>query len=148
GTVAVKMLGAKAAGAATREVLRQHAQAVARVIHPNVAMVLDVGEHDGSPFLVTEFLTGPSLGEELAARGPLKVVEVCDLTGQAAGGLDAAHRAGLAHGKVEPDSFRLAGSGVLKVVGFGLPGQRGGDPRLPAPRPPARSRRERPYRPD
>src|SRR5690606_41602087 len=55
-TVAVKMLGAKAAGAATREVRRQHAQAVARVIHTNVAMVQDVGEHDRSPFPAAEFL--------------------------------------------------------------------------------------------
>ncbi|MER7500115.1 protein kinase [Nonomuraea pusilla] len=118
--VAVKILDA---GAATREVLQRHAQAVARVIHPNVAMVLDVGEQDGSPYLVMEFLTGQSLGEELAARGPLPVVEVCDLVGQAAGGLDAAHRAGVTHGQVGPDSFRAAGSGVLKVVGFGLADQ-------------------------
>ncbi|MEV0820373.1 serine/threonine-protein kinase [Nonomuraea rubra] len=121
--VAVKVLGARAAGAATREVLRQHAQAVARVIHPNVAMVLDVGDHEGSPFLVMEYLTGLSLGEELAARGPMKVVEVCDLIGQAAAGLDAAHRAGVVHGRVDPDSFRQAGSGVLKVVGFGMDGR-------------------------
>ncbi|WP_336209101.1 serine/threonine-protein kinase [Nonomuraea sp. LPB2021202275-12-8] len=126
-TVAVKMLGAKAVGAATRQVLRQHAQAVARVIHPNVAMVLDVGDHEGAPFLVMEFLTGPSLGEELAARGPMKVVEVCDLVGQAAAGLDAAHRAGVVHGQVKPDSLRLAGSGVLKVVGFGLAEQEATD---------------------
>ncbi|MFI7124221.1 serine/threonine-protein kinase [Nonomuraea sp. NPDC050153] len=118
--VAVKVLGARVAGATTREVLRQHAQAVARVIHPNVAMVLDVGDHDGAPFLVMEFLTGPSLGEELGARGPLPVVEVCDLIGQAAAGLDAAHRAGVVHGNVAPHAFRLAGSGVLKVVGFGM----------------------------
>ncbi|TDD33197.1 serine/threonine protein kinase, partial [Nonomuraea terrae] len=118
--VAVKVLRARAAGAATREMLRQHAQAVARVIHPNVAMVLDVGDHDGAPFLVMEFLTGLSLGEELAARGPLKIVEVCDLIGQAAAGLDAAHRAGVVHGRVDPGSFRLAASGVLKVVGFGM----------------------------
>nr|WP_055503094.1 serine/threonine-protein kinase [Nonomuraea pusilla] len=118
--VAVKILDA---GAATREVLQRHAQAVARVIHPNVAMVLDVGEQDGSPYLVMEFLTGQSLGEELAARGPLPVVEVCDLVGQAAGGLDAAHRAGVTHGQVGPDSFRAAGSGVLKAVGFGLADQ-------------------------
>ncbi|MGW0802956.1 serine/threonine-protein kinase [Nonomuraea sp. NPDC002799] len=132
--VAVKVLGAKAAGAATREVLRQHAQAVARVIHPNVAMVLDVGEQDGSPFLVMEHLTGLSLGEEAAARGSLTIVEVCDLTGQAAAGLDAAHRAGVVHGRVDPDSFRLAGSGVLKVVGFGMGGQwPAGDGRYAAP---------------
>ncbi|MFG1701845.1 protein kinase [Nonomuraea sp. M3C6] len=118
--VAVKVLGARAAGAATREVLRQHAQAVAKVIHPNVAMVLDVGDQDGAPFLVMEYLTGLGLGEELAARGPLKIVEVCDLIGQAAAGLDAAHRAGVVHGQVDPDSFRRAGSGVLKVVGFGM----------------------------
>ncbi|SDM01725.1 serine/threonine protein kinase [Nonomuraea maritima] len=118
--VAVKVLRARAAGAATREVLRQHAQTVARVIHPNVAMVLDVGDNEGAPFLVMEFLTGLSLGEELAARGPLRIVEVCDLIGQAAAGLDAAHRAGVVHGRVDPDSFRMAASGVLKVVGFGM----------------------------
>ncbi|MGP3955014.1 serine/threonine-protein kinase [Nonomuraea sp. 3N208] len=118
--VAVKMLGAKAAEAATRERLRRHAQAVAKVIHPNVAMVLDVGEHDGTPFLVMEYLTGLSLGEELAAGGRMKIVDVCDLIGQAAAGLDAAHRAGVVHGEIDPDSFRRAGSGVLKVVGFGL----------------------------
>ncbi|MEV0616227.1 protein kinase [Nonomuraea sp. NPDC050404] len=118
--VAVKVLGARAAGAATREVLRQHARSVAKVIHPNVAMVLDVGEHDGAPFLVMEYLTGTSLGEELAARGRLRIVEVCDLIGQAAAGLDAAHRAGVVHGRIGPGSFRMASSGVLKVVGFGL----------------------------
>ncbi|MGW4966682.1 serine/threonine-protein kinase [Nonomuraea sp. NPDC004186] len=131
--VAVKVLGARVAGGATREVLRQHAQAVARVIHPNVAMVLDVGDHDGAPFLVMEFLTGPSLGEELAARGPLPIVEVCDLIGQAAAGLDAAHRAGVVHGHVAPHSFRMAGSGVLKVVGFGMDDRVPGDPRYVAP---------------
>ncbi|MBF8194680.1 serine/threonine protein kinase, partial [Nonomuraea sp. K274] len=133
--VAVKVLGARAAGAATREVLRQHAQAVAKVIHPNVAMVLDVGDHNGSPFLVMEHLTGLSLGEERAARGSMKVVEVCDLVGQAAAGLDAAHRAGVVHGRVDPGGFRRAGTGVLKVVGFGLDDQEpsSGDGRYTAP---------------
>ncbi|MER7370477.1 serine/threonine-protein kinase, partial [Nonomuraea wenchangensis] len=130
--VAVKLLR----GAGTPELLRQHAQAVAKVIHPNVAMVLDVGEHDGAPFLVMEHLTGPSLGEERqAAGGALGVVETCDLVAQAAAGLDAAHRAGVVHGEIDPDSFRRAGSGVLKVVGFGLGGAAtpGGDPRYLAP---------------
>ncbi|HEX4817532.1 MAG TPA: serine/threonine-protein kinase [Nonomuraea sp.] len=131
--VAVKTLGARAAGAATREKLRQHAQAVAKVIHPNVAMVLDVGEHDGAPFLVMEYLTGMSLGEELAAGGPMKIMDVCDLVGQAAAGLDAAHRAGVVHGEIDPDSFRRAGSGVLKVVGFGLDGQGSDDARYTPP---------------
>lgn len=119
-TVAVKVLDTRAA---TPEVLRQHAQAVARVIHPNVAMVLDVGDHEGAPYLVMEFLTGESLGEEVAGEGPLPVVEACDLIGQAAAGLEAAHRAGVVHGQIGPDSFRRAGSGVLKVVGFGLADQ-------------------------
>ncbi|MEU6794577.1 serine/threonine-protein kinase [Nonomuraea wenchangensis] len=130
--VAVKLLR----GAGTPELLRQHAQAVAKVIHPNVAMVLDVGEHDGAPFLVMEHLTGLSLGEERqAAGGTLGVVETCDLVAQAAAGLDAAHRAGVVHGEIDPDSFRRAGSGVLKVVGFGLGGAAtpGGDPRYLAP---------------
>ncbi|MBN6054202.1 serine/threonine protein kinase, partial [Nonomuraea sp. RK-328] len=118
-TVAVKLLRP---GAATREALQRHAEAVARVIHPNVAMVLDVGDEDGTPYLVTEFLGGESLGEELATRGPLPVTEACDLVGQAAAGLDAAHRVGVVHGQVDAGSFRRAGSGVLKVVGFGVAG--------------------------
>ncbi|MEW9548664.1 serine/threonine-protein kinase [Nonomuraea sp. NPDC050783] len=130
--VAVRVLS----GTGSRELLRQHAQAVAKVIHPNVAMVLDIGEHDGAPFLVMEYLTGLSLGEEReAAGGVLGVVETCDLVGQAAAGLDAAHRAGVVHGEIGPDSFRRAGSGGLKVVGFGL-GDRdapGGDRRYLAP---------------
>ncbi|WP_219471647.1 serine/threonine-protein kinase [Nonomuraea rhizosphaerae] len=119
-TVAVKMLNTQAA---TADELRRHAQAVARVIHPNVAMVLDVGDHEGTPFLVMEFLTGESLGEEVAGGGSLPIVEACDLIGQAAAGLEAAHRAGVVHGQIGPDSFRRAGSGVLKVVGFGPAGE-------------------------
>jgi eukaryotic-like serine/threonine-protein kinase len=99
--------------------LTEYVQAVAKVIHPNVAMVLDIGAHDGAPYLVMEYLTGRSLGEELAGHGPLGVVEACDLVGQAASGLDAAHREGIVHGAVDPGSLRRAGGGVLKVTGFG-----------------------------
>ncbi|MFE0146857.1 serine/threonine-protein kinase [Nonomuraea sp. NPDC059007] len=116
-TVAVKMLTA-----GSSELAHKHAQTVAKVVHPHVAMVLDIGGHNGVPYLVMEFLTGASLGEERVAHGPLGVVEACDLFGQAAGGLDAAHRAGVVHGQIDPDSFRRAGSGVLKVVGFGIQG--------------------------
>ncbi|MET7464379.1 serine/threonine-protein kinase, partial [Nonomuraea sp. NPDC005501] len=129
-TVAVKLLRP---GAATREVLQRHAEAVARVIHPNVAMVLDVGDEDGTPYLVMEYLGGESLGEELGSRGPLPIAEACDLVGQAAAGLDAAHRAGVVHGQVDPDTFRRAGSGVLKVVGFGLAGLAAPGTRYTAP---------------
>ncbi|MFI6295276.1 protein kinase [Nonomuraea sp. NPDC050790] len=116
-TVAVKMLTA-----GSSELAHKHAQTVAKVVHPHVAMVLDIGGHNGVPYLVMEFLTGASLGEERAAHGPLGIVEACDLFGQAAAGLDAAHRAGVVHGQIDPDSFRRAGSGVLKVVGFGIQG--------------------------
>ncbi|MFD9946105.1 serine/threonine-protein kinase [Nonomuraea sp. NPDC059023] len=116
-TVAVKMLTA-----GSSELAHKHAQTVAKVVHPHVAMVLDIGGHNGVPYLVMEFLTGASLGDERVAHGPLGIVEACDLFGQAAGGLDAAHRAGVVHGQIDPDSFRRAGSGVLKVVGFGIQG--------------------------
>ncbi|GAA0942340.1 protein kinase domain-containing protein [Nonomuraea longicatena] len=99
--------------------LTEYVQAVAKVIHPNVAMVLDIGAQDGAPYLVMEYLTGLSLGEELAGHGPLGVVEACDLVGQAASGLDAAHREGIVHGAVDLGSLRRAGGGVLKVTGFG-----------------------------
>ncbi|MGS2643636.1 protein kinase domain-containing protein [Streptosporangium sp. LJ11] len=117
--VAVKILAPAVADAATRERFAREARTAARVVHPNVVTVLDTGEHEGRPYLVMELLTGRDLAAELAGRGPLSVSETCHLAGQAALGLDAAHRAGVVHRDVKPANLHLGAAGALKVVDFG-----------------------------
>ncbi|WP_440105936.1 serine/threonine-protein kinase [Streptosporangium sp. H16] len=117
--VAVKILSPAVADAATRERFAREARTAARVVHPNVVTVLDMGEHEGRPYLVMELLTGRDLAAELAGRGPLSVSETCHLAGQAALGLDAAHRAGVVHRDVKPANLHLGAAGALKVVDFG-----------------------------
>ncbi|GAA3409451.1 hypothetical protein GCM10018952_10220 [Streptosporangium vulgare] len=117
--VAVKILSPTVADAATRERFAREARTAARVVHPNVVTVLDMGEHEDRPYLVMELLTGRDLAAELAGRGPLSVPEACHLAGQAALGLDAAHRAGVVHRDVKPANLYLGTTGTLKVVDFG-----------------------------
>lgn len=117
--VAVKILSAEVADAATRERFAREARTAARVVHPNVVTVLDMGEHEDRPYLVMELLTGRDLAAELAERGPLSVSETCHLVRQAALGLDAAHRAGVVHRDVKPANLHLGAGGALKVVDFG-----------------------------
>ncbi|MEV4527326.1 serine/threonine-protein kinase [Streptosporangium sp. NPDC049304] len=117
--VAIKILSPQVADAAVRERFAGEARTAARVVHPNVVTVLDMGEHEGRPYLVMESLTGRDLAAELAERGPLSVSETCDLVRQAALGLDAAHRAGVVHRDVKPANLHLGTGGVLKVVDFG-----------------------------
>lgn len=118
--VAVKILAPQVAGLASRERFAREARAAARVVHPNVVTVLDVGEQDARPYLVMELLTGRSLAAELLDRGRYGVAEACDLMSQAAAGLYAAHRAGVVHRDVKPANLHLTASGVLKVVDFGV----------------------------
>ncbi|MGJ6967736.1 serine/threonine-protein kinase [Streptosporangium sp. G11] len=117
--VAVKILSPWVADAATRERFAREARTAARVVHPNVVTVLDMGEHEDRPYLVMELLAGRDLAAELAERGALSVSETCHLVGQAALGLDAAHRAGVVHRDVKPANLHLGAGGTLKVVDFG-----------------------------
>jgi serine/threonine protein kinase len=121
--VAVKMLQL-VGGHATRESverLRREGKAVARLHHPHVADVYDVGEHEGSPFLVLELLAGPDL-ETLLERHPggLPVEEAAEYAAQAVEGLAAAHAAGVIHRDVKPSNLILDGHGKIRVCDFGV----------------------------
>ncbi|WP_143653702.1 serine/threonine-protein kinase [Streptosporangium subroseum] len=117
--VAVKILSPQVADLSMRERFAREARIAARVVHPNVVTVFDVGEHEGRPYLVMELLTGRDLATELAERGPLSISAVCHLVGQAAVGLDTAHRAGVVHRDVKPANLHQSADGRLKVVDFG-----------------------------
>lgn len=108
---------------------QREARLAARLAHPNVVRVYDVGlDDDERPFIAMEFVDGETLAELVARRGPLPPEEVADLGIQACRALAAAHEAGLVHRDVKPQNLILRRDGVLKLgdfgVAFGLEGTR------------------------
>lgn len=100
--------------------LRLEARVLARLDHPNVLELLDLGvTRAGFPFVVTEPPPGRSLAAELAARGALPPDEAVALAVQALAGLSAAHASGVVHRDVRPEHLFVA-AGAVEVTAFGL----------------------------
>ena len=93
------------------------ARAAARLQHPNVLTVYRVGELDGRPYLITEFIHGRTL-DELEAALPWK--RALELGVGLARGLAAAHRRGVLHRDIKPANAILTDDGEVKLVDFGL----------------------------
>ncbi len=98
--------------------LRREAQALARLAHPNVVRIYDVGEHAGQTFIAMELVDGENLREWL--RSPRTLEEIMTVLIQAGHGLAAAHHAGLVHRDFKPDNVLLAKTGGVLVGDFGL----------------------------
>jgi eukaryotic-like serine/threonine-protein kinase len=119
--VAVKVLGGAFAGddrAAER--LRREARAAARLDHPNIARILDLGEQDGRPYLVMELLEGESLAARIDRAGPMAPAEAARVVAAVADALQAAHSAGVVHRDVKPGNVFLTSGGEVKVLDFGI----------------------------
>jgi len=95
------------------------AQATTRLHHPNIVSVHEVGEHDGLPFLVTEWVEGVTLDEHVRDRD-LRPSEILELMLQVADGLSAAHAQGLVHRDLKPANIMVTPEGRVKLVDFGL----------------------------
>jgi eukaryotic-like serine/threonine-protein kinase len=92
----------------------------ARLAHPNVVRVFDVGEDDGRPFIAMEYVEGETLADRIARRGRLPAAEAAALGVQMCAGLAAAHAAGLVHRDVKPQNLLLGTDGTLKLGDFGI----------------------------
>jgi serine/threonine protein kinase len=92
----------------------------ARLHHPNVVEVLDVGVEDGHPFLVMERLHGSTLRDHLARRVRLEPDAATDIARQVLAALAAAHRLGIVHRDIKPGNILRAPGRVWKVADFGI----------------------------
>ncbi len=95
------------------------AEAMAAVRHPNVAQVLDCGEHDERPYLTMELLPGGTLKERLPTKG-MPAPAAAELVEQVARGVHAAHEAGIVHRDLKPGNVLFDADGTPKVTDFGL----------------------------
>jgi tetratricopeptide (TPR) repeat protein len=118
--VALKLLhqGGWTEDTAGRNRLRREAKAMARLNHPNVATVHEVGEHEEMAYVAMEFVEGVTLRAWQAE--PRSWREILDVYLQAARGLAAAHAVGLVHGDFKPDNAMLGTDDRVRVMDFGL----------------------------
>jgi zinc D-Ala-D-Ala dipeptidase len=112
--------------------LRDQLQRSARIHHPNVASVCDIGEtEDGALWAAFEGLQGQLLSETLSAPDDLPQYKSIGLVLQAASGLQVAHEVGLVHGNLSPDSILITSSAdnrpLVKLIRFGFTPSAGGE---------------------
>jgi formylglycine-generating enzyme required for sulfatase activity/predicted Ser/Thr protein kinase len=113
--VAIKVLRHGTGGG---ERLLREAKALAKLSHPNVVTVHDVGTHDGQPFIAMALVEGQTLRQWLAT--PRTRRDVLDVLLAAGRGIAAAHEAGLIHRDLKPDNIFVAHNGQVQVGDFGL----------------------------
>jgi len=98
----------------------REARTIGSLNHPNLLTLYDVGEFEGTPFLVTEMLEGESLRARLSREGKLPLRETIRIAAEVARGLAAAHEAGIVHRDVKPDNIFLTTERRTKILDFGI----------------------------
>ena len=118
--VAIKLLPPEFAENADRlRRFEQEAQATSALNHPNILTVYDIGEHQGSPFIVAELLEGEELRERLN-HGAIPLRKVTDYAQQIVSGLSAAHERGIVHRDLKPENIFITNDDRVKILDFGL----------------------------
>src|SRR5262249_44893888 len=118
--VALKVIRAYDPSAAmARERFRIEARSAARLHHPNIVQVYEVGEFDGRPYAALEYVAGGSLAHQLAGR-PLPARRAAERLETLALAVDVAHRHGIIHRDLKPANVLLTPDGQPKIADFGL----------------------------
>ena len=129
--IAIKLIRSRSQGSHARARLLREAQGLARLSHPNVVQIHEIGEHDGAVFVAMEFVRGVTLREWLHPPEPSEPPaeragetrpwrERLAMLLQAGRGLEAAHQAGMVHRDFKPDNAMVGTDGRLRVLDFGL----------------------------
>jgi tetratricopeptide (TPR) repeat protein/tRNA A-37 threonylcarbamoyl transferase component Bud32 len=100
---------------------KREAKAVARMAHPNVVNVFDLGTHtDGSPFIAMELLKGQDLQKVVRQGPPLSLERKVVIIVQVLAGLAHAHQAGIVHRDIKPANIFIGDDGTVKIMDFGV----------------------------
>jgi serine/threonine protein kinase len=119
--VAIKMMtGAFAENPDLLQRFYREAQSTGILQHPNIVIVHDLGDLDGSPYLVMEYLEGEALDKQIAARRQMSLVEKLGIIIQTLNGLHYAHERNIVHRDVKPANVMVLREGSVKIVDFGI----------------------------
>ena len=119
--VAIKVLDPQAAADSTlRKLFVKEARALAQLSHPHIVGVFDVGEVDGLPFIVMEYVAGSSLKQRIERTGALSLADAVRLTDGIASGLTFAHSRGIIHADLKPSNILLDLNDKPKICDFGI----------------------------
>lgn len=120
-TVAVKVLHAQFANDKEFiEKFHREAKGAAKLTHPNVVNIYDVGEDEGSHFIVMEYVGGQTLKEYIQQQGYLEPAEAARIAKEIAGALEVAHKNNLVHCDIKPHNILVMADGHIKVTDFGI----------------------------
>jgi eukaryotic-like serine/threonine-protein kinase len=118
--VAIKVLPASFSADTDRmQRFAQEARAAAALNHPNILSIFDIGDEQGSPYVVSELLEGETLRERLRS-GAISCRKAIDYGLQVARGLAAAHEKGIVHRDLKPENLFITSDGRMKILDFGL----------------------------
>ncbi|HSC86895.1 MAG TPA: protein kinase [Polyangiaceae bacterium] len=116
--VAVKLLQADNPELTARFIVE--AQATAQCEHENIVVIYEVGEHQGAPFMVLEYLQGQTLASLVEKSGPLQWSRAAEIMVAVSRALVRAHSLGIVHRDLKPENIFLTESGQVKVLDFGI----------------------------
>jgi hypothetical protein len=119
--VAIKMITAGSSG--DQDLLRRfyrEAHSTGSLQNPNIVTVFDLGEQDGNPYLVMEYLEGTSLESVLSSRRPLSLIAKLKIILDVCHGLSYAHQRAVIHRDIKPANIMVSNDGMVKIVDFGI----------------------------
>lgn len=118
--VAIKLLRADFQPTSERvQRIEREARAVCALNHPNIVTIYEIGEVEGAPFIVSEFIEGDTLRQILPPNG-MRIDQALEITIQIANALASAHQMGIIHRDIKPENVMVRSDGYVKVLDFGL----------------------------